>query len=118
MRSRYFHFLKLQKEFQGRSYDCMVAHTTIVFSRYIILALESSNNKDLLTWGELFYVCCDELHDIKFIEALQLILNLLKSVLLEKLSLTKQQIYELLEHFIASLPAYFKEKLAKLQWES
>jgi len=47
-----------------------------------------------------------------------MIINLLKSVLLEKLSLTKQQIDELLEHFIASLPAYFKEKLAKVQWES
>jgi len=111
-------YLKLQKEFQGCSYDCMVAHTTIVFSRYIMLALESRNNKELRTWGELFYVCCDELHDIKFIEALQLIINLLKSVLLEKLSLTKQQIDELLEHFIASLPAYLKEKLAKVQWES
>jgi hypothetical protein len=111
-------YLKLQKEFQGRSYDCMVAHTTIVFSRYIMLALESRNNKDLRTWGELFYVCCDELHDIKFIEALQLIINLLKSVLVEKLSLTKQQINEILEHFIISLPAYFKEKLAKLQWET
>lgn len=111
-------YLKLQKEFQGRSYDCMVAHTTIVFSRYIMLALESRNNKDLRTWGELFYVCCDELHDIKFIEALQLIINLLKSVLVEKLSLTKQQVDELLEHFIVSLPAYFKGKLAKLQWET
>jgi len=111
-------YLKLQKEFQGRSYDCMVAHTAIVFSRYIMLALESRNNKDLRTWGELFYVCCDELHDIKFIEALQLIINLLKSVLVEKMSLTKQQVDELLQHFIVSLPAYFKEKLAKLQWET
>jgi len=92
-------YLKLQKEFQGRSYDCMVAHTAIVFSRYIMLALESRNNKDLRTWGELFYVCCDELHDIKFIEALQLIINLLKSVLVEKMSLTKQQVDELLQHF-------------------
>lgn len=111
-------YLKLQKEYQGRSYDCMVAHTAIVFSRYIMLALESRNNKDLRTWGDLFYVCCDELHDIKFIEALQLIINLLKSLFVEKLSLTKQQIDELLEHFIVSLPAFFKDKLAYLQWET
>lgn len=111
-------YLKLQKEFQGRSYDCMVAHTTIVFSRYIMLALESRYNKDIRTWGELFYVCCDELHDIKFIEALQLIMDLLKSALVEKLSLTKEQINELLEYFIVSLPAYFKAKLTNLQWET
>jgi hypothetical protein len=96
----------------------MVAHTTIVFSRYIMLALESRYNKDIRTWGELFYVCCDELHDIKFIEALQLIMDLLKSALVEKLSLTKEQINELLEYFIVSLPAYFKAKLTNLQWES
>jgi len=111
-------YLKLQREFQGRSYDCMVAQTAIVFSRYIMLALESRNNKDLRTWGELFHACCDELHDIKFIEALQLIIDLLKSILGEKLLLTKQQIDELLEYFIVSLPAYFKDKLAKLQWET
>jgi len=32
--------LNLAKEFQGRSYDSMVAHTTIVFCRYIMLAIE------------------------------------------------------------------------------
>ncbi len=30
-------FLNLAKEFQGRSYDSMIAHTTIVFCRYIML---------------------------------------------------------------------------------
>ncbi|HEL2326980.1 TPA: transposase, partial [Streptococcus suis] len=30
--------LRLQKEFQGRSYDLLISHTTIVFSRYILLA--------------------------------------------------------------------------------
>ena len=30
--------LRLQKEFQGRSYDMLISHTTIVFSRYILLA--------------------------------------------------------------------------------
>ena len=44
-------YLKLAKEFQGRSYDMMVAHTTIVFSRYIMLAVENRNNTDLRTIG-------------------------------------------------------------------
>nr|WP_243840686.1 hypothetical protein [Paenisporosarcina antarctica] len=30
--------LKLQKEFQGRSYDGLISHTKIVFSRYIVLS--------------------------------------------------------------------------------
>ncbi|SDO16541.1 Transposase DDE domain-containing protein [Paenibacillus sp. yr247] len=30
--------LRLQKEFQGLSYDFLVSHTTIVFTRYVLLA--------------------------------------------------------------------------------
>lgn len=49
-------YLNLAKELQGRSYDSMVAHTTIVFARYITLAVENRNNKDLRTIGGLFEV--------------------------------------------------------------
>lgn len=49
-------FLKLAKEFQGRSYDCMVAHTTIVFCRYIMLALESRESKDPRTLGKTYFI--------------------------------------------------------------
>ncbi len=38
-----------------------------------MLAVENRNNTDLRTIGTLFYYCCDELEDIKFHEALQLI---------------------------------------------
>jgi hypothetical protein len=71
-------FLKLGKEFQCRSYDSMVAHTSIVFTRYMMLSIENRNNKDLRTIGGLFYQCCDELQDIQFCEALQLIIDTLK----------------------------------------
>lgn len=67
--------LNLAKEFQGRSYDSMVAHTTIVFCRYIMLALESRNSRDQRSIGNLFYLCCDELQDISFSNALFLFLK-------------------------------------------
>lgn len=107
-------FLNLAKEFQGRSYDSMVAHTTIVFTRYIMLSIESRNNSDVRTVGGLFYHCCDELQDIQFFEAIQIILDLLKSALYEKLSLTKEQINSFLDYFISTLPTFIKEKLAFL----
>ncbi|MBU3146999.1 transposase, partial [Clostridium sp. CF012] len=72
-------FLSLAKEFQGRSYNSMVAHTTIVFTRYIMLSMQSRNNEDLRTIGGLFFNCCDELQDIQFFEAIQVILSLLKN---------------------------------------
>lgn len=111
-------FLNLAKEFQGRSYDSMVAHTTIVFTRYIMLSMQSRNNEDLRTIGGLFYNCCDELQDIQFFESIQVILDLLKDALREKLSLTKEQINLFLDYFISTLPAFLKERLVFLSCES
>lgn len=69
-------YLRLAKEFQGRSYDMMVAHTSIVFARYMLLALESRETEDPRTLGHLFYVCCDELEDLKFASAILLLMDL------------------------------------------
>jgi len=111
-------FLNLAKEFQGRSYDSMVAHTTIVFTRYIMLSMQSRNNEDLRTIGGLFFNCCDELQDILFLESIQIILGLLKNALHEKLSLTKEQINSFMDYFISTLPGCLKENLVFLSCES
>lgn len=111
-------FLKLSKEFQGRSYDCMISHTTIVFMRYIMLALESRNNKDNKTIGGMFFLLCDELQDIKLIESLQLLIQVLKNTVKKHLRLTSEQFYELVSHFITSLPLCIKERLNLWAWES
>lgn len=111
-------FLKLGKEFQGRSYDSMVAHTTIVFTRYIMLSLENRNSKDLRTVGGFFYQCCDELQDVQFYEALQILITTLKNVLKEKILLSKEIIDLIIDSFIHALPCYIKEKLSLLSCES
>ena len=66
-------YLKLAKECQSRSYDALVAHTSIVVMRYMMLSIESRNNIDNRTLSDLFYMCCDELQDINFIQSLHLI---------------------------------------------
>jgi hypothetical protein len=111
-------FLKLGKEFQCRSYDSMIAHTSIVFTRYIMLSIENRNNQDLRTIGGLFYHCCDEMQDVKFCEALQLIIDTLKNVLNEKIMLSKEIISSIIDSFIEALPSYIKEKLSLLSCES
>ena len=68
--------LKLTKEIQCRDFDALIAHTTIVFMRYMFLAYQSRIQTDHRTFGELFYACCDEVKDISFIEALHRILIL------------------------------------------
>lgn len=68
--------LKLAKEIQCRDYDALIAHTSIVFMRYMFLAYQCRTETDHRTFGDLFYCCCDEVSDISFIEALYRILNL------------------------------------------
>jgi hypothetical protein len=62
--------LKLAKEIQCRDFDALIAHTTIVFMRYMFLAYQCRLETDHRTFGDLFYACCDELSDISFVEAL------------------------------------------------
>ena len=62
--------LKLAKEIQSRDFDALIAHTTIVFMRYMFLAYRCRLETDERTFGDLFYACCDELRDISFVEAL------------------------------------------------
>lgn len=102
-------YLKLSKEFQGRSYDSMVAHTAIVFVRYMMLSLESRKNRDLRSIGVLFYKHCDELQDLKFTEAISILFAILKEVMLEKLMLTKKEINGFLNFFLQSLPRYIRD---------
>ena len=68
--------LKLAKEIQCRNFDALIAHTSIVFMRYMFLAYQCRIKTDHRTFGDLFYFCCDEVSDISFIEALYRILTL------------------------------------------
>ena len=111
-------YLRLAKEFQGRSYDSMVAHTAIVFIRYIMLSLESRCGQDPRTIGNLFYVCCDELQDISLVDALQRIFSLMEQFLEEHLQLAEAEIRKLIDYLISSLPSFFKERLAVCCCES
>ncbi len=68
--------LKLAKEIQCRDFDALIAHTTIVFMRYMFLAYQCRMETDHRTFGDLFYACCDEVADISFLEALYRILTI------------------------------------------
>lgn len=111
-------YLRLAKEFQTRSYDSMVAHTTIVFIRYIMLALESRSGQDPRTIGNLFYECCDEVRDISLTEALQMILSLLERFLEDHMQLAEAEIRKLIDYLISGLPSFFKDRLAVCYCES
>lgn len=63
--------LKLGTEYQGRSYDMLIAHTTIVFTRYILLEWERRHNQDSRSFGGLFFLFCEEIQDLDYETALR-----------------------------------------------
>jgi len=103
--------LCLAKEFQMRSFDAIVAHTAVVLTRYIFLTLESRENRDMRSLGELFLAVCDELEDISFQYAFSLILSILEYCMNEYLLLTSERIQGFVQHFIAELPRFIKDRL-------
>ena len=107
-------FLNLAKEFQSRSYDALVAHTTLVCSRYIMLELARRTNADPGTLGTLFHAVCDELRQTGFIEALTLLLKLLEQALQTVVGFSKEQIRQLIEQFIEKLPPVLRGRLLLL----
>lgn len=104
-------YLALAKEFQGRSYDMMLAHTTIVFMRYAMLALESRNSNDPRTIGDLFFYMCDEAEDIKFSTSLMLVIELLRKILNENPFISEEIAHQIMDTFILALPVVWKQKL-------
>jgi hypothetical protein len=68
--------LKLVKEIQCRDFDMLIAHTTIVFMRYMFISYRVRTESDHRSFGDLFYACCQELSDIGFLEALHRIMTL------------------------------------------
>ena len=106
-------YLKLTGECYSRSYDALVAHTTVVFSRHILLAVEQRRATDDRTVGGIFYDCCDELTDLRFSQALLLILQLLRQKLCDLFAsgTTECEFSTLWKDFIAALPSIYKVPL-------
>ena len=110
--------LRLQKEFQGRTYDLLVGHTTIVLSRYVLLAWQHRQSTDQRTLGGLFYHLCDEVSTLDWAVALQQLVELIYEVASKAGKKLKQFIQSQLQQWIAALPKYIKAYLPVLSCES
>lgn len=110
--------LRLQKEFQGRSYDLLVSHTTVVFSRYILLAWQHRQSTDSRSFGGLFYLLCDEVGTLDWAIALQQLLELIQEVASKANKKLSILIQRQLQQWIATLPSYIKAYLPISSCES
>lgn len=103
--------LRLQKEFQGRSYDMMVSHTTVVFSRYIVLSWQHRCSTDDRTLGGLFLALCDEVNELDWAIALQHLYEIINQVAKKINKRTAQWVQRQLQQWIDGLPKYIKAYL-------
>ena len=103
--------LRLQKEFQGLSYDLLISHTTIVFARYIVLSWQNRCNTDQRTLGGLFYDLCDEVSELDWAVALQQLIELLEDTLKKTNRKIRKLIKDQLQQWIKGLPNYIKAYL-------
>ena len=104
-------YLHLSKECRSVSYDAMTAHTAVVFTRYMMLSLENRESNDERSLGELFLYFSDEMSDITWIQAFQLLLQLFKTLLADTLDIADEEITALVDAFMDAIPAMLKAKL-------
>lgn len=93
------------------SYDAMTAHTAVVFTRYMMLSLESRESNDNRSLGELFLYFSDEMSDITWIQAFQMLFQMFRRMLSDNTELSDEKIAELADAFMNTLPVMLKTQL-------
>ncbi len=106
-------YLNLIGECHSLSYDALTAHVAIVFTRYLMIALEQRCNEDDRTLGEIFFFFTDELADITFGESLQIILTAMLESIYMIFQITEEQMDAFIELFVNRLPEYLQDALIR-----
>ena len=101
------HYLKLDTELECRSFESIYAHSTIVFLRYTMLAFENRVAADDRTCGELFFLLCNEMKDISYLEALLLLLDAFVNSVKSSFAISDSQINGMISIFFALIPQFF-----------
>ena len=100
--------LRLGSECHCLSYDALNAHVSLVFVRYMLLSLQKRRNEDDRTIGELFLMMVDELADMTFSHAIQLIVDAMLQTVREHFALTENQLSDFVRQFYDHLPASYQ----------
>lgn len=111
-------YLQLVSECHSLSYDALTAHVAIVFTRYLMIAIEQRRCEDDRTLGEIFFFFTDELADITFGESFQLIITAMIDSVCAIFRPTEEQLKMFIEIFVGRLPEYVRNSLAKAAMEA
>lgn len=89
----------------------MTTHTAVIFTRYRMLSLASCESNDERSLGEIFLYFTDEVSDITWIQAFQILLQMLSTMLRDNVELPDEKINELADAFMNAIPALLKFSL-------
>lgn len=110
--------MKLGTEFQSRSFDAIISHTTIVFARYIILEWIRRNQNDQKTYGELFYMFCDDIKDMDLTNALTSLMSLFTEQLINLPAGIINILKSKVDEWMRSQALFIQALFENLSWES
>ena len=85
----------------------------IVFTRYLMIAMEQRRSEDNRTLGEIFFFFTDELTDITFGESFQIIITAMIDSVCAIFQPTEEQLALFIEMFVGRLPDYIRNSLTK-----
>jgi hypothetical protein len=105
-------------KFQGRYYDSIIIHTTIVFTRYIILPRQNRISTDNRTLGGMFYELCDEINELDWAVALQQLIELFEDTLQHTIKTLKTLIQSQIHNWFEALLSNIRAYLPNLSCES
>ena len=77
----------------------------------MMLSLESREANDPRSMGELFLYFSDELSDITWIQAFQMMLQMFRTLLADQIDISDEKIDALVDAFMDAIPALLKSKL-------
>lgn len=77
----------------------------------MMLSLESRESKDTRSLGELFLYFSDEMADITWIQAFQMLFGMFRTMLSNNTELSEDKIDELVDAFMNALPPLMKTQL-------
>lgn len=109
---------KLGNEFQSRSYNANICHTTIVFTRYILLEWIRRNENDPKTYGTLFFDMCKDIQDMELVDALKSLMKLFVEIANGFATENTETIKSKLKDWITSQTRFVQALFANSCWES
>ena len=96
----------------------MVSHTAIVFTRYTILEWIRRNKNDEKTYGELFFMFCEDIQDMDVTTALQSLMALFAEHISTLSADVTACIKSKVTDWMSSQAAFIQELLRNICWES